>query len=191
MTKSILAVLVVGAFALTVAAPRSARAQEATIAGGSGAGAGFGVGAAAFLSGVNGVEAVYDQPKWHIEGLFGFNSVKPGAVANPPTITTFKFGGRGWFHLHTGPRSDFSLGGGLGFATFSTSNNGPSGTAILVEPGMLARVFLTPSFSLHVMAGLSLIYGDNVNTGTVQTTTVGASLSEQFLGGFGFTYFFR
>jgi hypothetical protein len=175
---------------LTVAMPTSARAQTSPpppiTAFGSG-GSGFGVGAAAFLSGVAGVEAVYDQPRWHAEGLFGFSSTKPGAGPNPPTTTIFNFGLRGWYHVHTGVSSDFSLGGGLGFVSFSTSNNGASGTTTSIEPGIQARVFLTPNFNLHATAGLSLTFGGNANP----DGRVGVSMTEQFLGGLGFTYFFR
>ena len=88
MMKSIVYLSPVALVLLTVVVPTSARAQTSPpppiSAFGSG-GSGFGVGAAAFLSGVAGIEAVYDQSRWHAEGLFGFSSTKPGAGANPPT----------------------------------------------------------------------------------------------------------
>jgi hypothetical protein len=175
---------------LTLALPASAAWAEdtqppppmATSGGGSGGGAGIGVGAAAFLAGLTGVEAVYDQSRYHIEGILGFNSNR--GMGNQPTVTSFQFGVRGWYHLHAGSRSDFSAGGGIGLLTASGGNNPP--TATLVEPGIQARVFLTPNFALHVTAGLTLRFGDNVPGATAS----GFGLSEQFLGGFGFTYFF-
>jgi hypothetical protein len=154
-------------------------------AGSTSGGAGIGVGAAAFLSGVAGPEVVYDQPKFHIEGLLGFRSDKPGNQPNPPTQTTLQFGVRGWYHVSRGVNSDFSLGGGVGVQTFS--GTGVSQTATAIEPGIQARVFLTPNFTLHVVSGLSFTFGDNVNGGA----TRGIALAPQFLGGFGFTYFFR
>lgn len=153
-------------------------------AGGGGSGAGIGVGAAAFLTGITGPEVVYDQQKFHLEGLLGFASVKPGAGANAPTFTTVQFGVRGWYHLHRGINSDFSLGGGLGLIT--ESGGGGSNTTTSIEPGFQARVFLTPNFDLHATGGLSLAFGDN--TGGINR---GVGLSAQLTGGIGFAYFFR
>jgi hypothetical protein len=155
-----------------------------SIADAGGGGAGIGVGAAAFLTGIAGPEVVYDQPKFHVEGLLGFQSVKPGGGANPPTLTTVQFGVRGWYHLHRGVSSDFSIGGGVGLVTFS--GGGASDTATSIEPGFQARVFLTPNFGLHATGGLSFAFGDN--TGPVNK---GVGLSSQFTGSFGFAYFFR
>ena len=180
-----LAFAVVGLAAGAVPARALAQPGGGVVEGGGSSGAGIGVGAAAFLSGVAGPEVVYDQPKFHIEGLLGFRSQKPGNQANPPTETTLQFGVRGWYHVSRGVSSDFSLGGGVGVQTFS--GTGVSQTATAIEPGIQARVFLTPNFTLHVVSGLSFTFGDNVNGGT----TRGISLAPQFLGGFGFAYFFR
>ena len=177
----------------SLVAPAPARAQPVLHSGsgnGSG-GAGFGVGAAAFLSGMAGVEAVYDQPRWHIEGLLGFDS-RDGLVANAPTTTEFTFGVRGWYHLHQGTNADFSVGGGVGFDHFSTSVTTPvntvstSGTETFFEPGAEARVFLTPNFALFGLAGFTLAFGDVVNG-----NNTGIGFGSQVNAAFGFTYFFR
>ncbi len=186
---------VLAGLSLITTVPLSARAQAATqppvTAFGSG-GSGLGVGVAAFLSGFTGVEGVYDQPKWHAEALLGFSSRTPATGGNRPTTTAFGIGARGWYHLHTGVSSDFSLGGGLGLESFSTSSNGPSDTRISLEPGMQARVFLTPNFDLHATAGISLVFGRNENPNQDTTgNTTGISLTGQLLAGLGFTYFFR
>jgi len=55
---------------------------------------------------MSGVEAVYDQPRWHIEGLLGFDS-RDTNLAGRPTQTEFTFGVRAWYHLHQGANSDF------------------------------------------------------------------------------------
>lgn len=180
-TACVAGLLVLAAPALALAQPGGGIAESGSGPGG----AGIGVGAAAFLSGVAGPEVVYDQPKFHVEGLFGFRSEKPGNQNNPPTVTTLQFGVRGWYHLSRGMNSDFSIGGGVGVQTLS--GGGASQTATSLEPGIQARVFLTPNFSLHVVSGLSFTFGDNVNGGA----TRGISLAPQFLGGFGFAYFFR
>jgi hypothetical protein len=193
MKKSIRFLPAVSGLLLALAIPTVAQAQEppppapvvATSTGFGHSGAGFGVGAAAFLSGLNGIEVVYDQTHWHIEGLFGFSSRETGANM---TTTAFQFGGRGWYHLHLGSSSDFSLGGGIGMLQASAGN--ASQTATVIEPGMLARVFLTPNFALHAMAGMTMAFGDNVVLGPANTIR-GFGLTGQFLGGCGFTYFFR
>jgi hypothetical protein len=186
--RHVLALAFAAAGLVVAAVPSSALAQPGgsiADAGNTSGGAGIGVGAAAFLSGVAGPEVVYDQSRFHIEGLLGFRSVKPGNQANPPTQTTLQFGVRGWYHLSRGVNSDFSVGGGVGVQTFS--GTGVSQTATALEPGIQARVFLTPNFTLHVTSGLSFTFGDNVNGGA----TRGIALATQFLGGFGFAYFFR
>jgi hypothetical protein len=191
LTRSGLVFLVsLGAAVGMVAVQAEARAQSGTapaatsIADAGGGGAGIGVGAAAFLSGIAGPEVVYDQPRFHVEGLLGFRSEKPGPGGNPATITTFQVGARGWYHLSRGFNSDFSIGGGVGIVTLS--GGGASDTATTIEPGFQARVFLTPNFGLHATGGLSFTFGDNTN-GVVK----GVALSPQFTGGFGFAYFFR
>jgi hypothetical protein len=195
MKKLICILSVTGGLFLALVMPTQAWAQETppsppppatTPASSFGSGgAGLGVGATFFLSGLNGVSVVYDMRVWHIEGMFGFNSNTGLGPMNNMTATTLQFGGRGWYHLHTGTNSDFSLGGGVGVATLSGA--GASATSTVFEPGMLARVFLTPNFSLHVMAGIQLVFGDNVPGGRA----TGFGLGSQALGAFGFTYFFR
>jgi hypothetical protein len=179
---------------LLLAAAAPARAETAPARSGSfvygegngSGGAGLGVGAAAFLGGMTGVEVVYDQPRWHLEGLLGFNSRDVNNGPNPPIRTEFTFGVRAWYHLHQGSNSDFSIGGGVGFDHVSVSNNGGSGTQTFLEPGAQARIFLSPNFALFGLAGFTLDFGDNV--GGVNS---GVALGSQLTAGFGFTYFFR
>lgn len=143
-------------------------------------GAGLGVGAIAFLTGGGpaGAEVVYDMAKFHIEGLFGFSH------DDSSDSTGYVFGARGWYHLHSGSNSDFSLGGGLGVLTTSGPMN-TSFTATYIEPGALARVFLTPNFALHGTIGFRMVFGDDaLGDGDI-------GLGGQVMSAFGFTYFFR
>lgn len=174
--------------------PLTAQAQNenatpppATVSHSSSSGAGLGVGAAAFLGGLTGLDVVYDVSRFHVEGVLGFSSVETGAASN---ATSFQFGARGWYHLHQGVNSDFSLGGGFGMRTRSGGGN-PSATATLIEPGMQARVFFTPNFTLNMTAGFSFVFGDGVAGVGGTDTDVGFGLGAQLLGGIGFTYFFR
>ena len=149
-----------------------------------GDGAGIGVGATAlagptfapFTAG----QFVYDQSMWHLEGLFGFNSVNNGP---PGRRNTFLFGAGGWYHMHRGASSDFSVGGALMINTASGGGGGDN-TITIFEPGAQARVFLTPNVALHARAGLTMVLGD---AGGANIFQLGGQLS----GGFGFTYFFR
>jgi hypothetical protein len=194
MRKVPMAPLMVSALslvALGLAAPRAAHAQSATTrsapfvfgSGNGSGGAGLGIGAAAFIGGMRGIDVVYDLPRWHIEGLIGFDSrnVDVGIVTQEQT--EFAFGVRGWYHLHQGANSDFSIGGGFGIDNLSRGN--ASGTQFFVEPGAEARVFLTPSFALFGLAGFSMAFGDATVTGN------GFALASQLTAGFGFAYFFR
>lgn len=141
-------------------------------------GAGLGVGAFAFLSGPAGAQVVYDMSKFHIEGLFGFDHDESG------DNTLYTFGARGWYHLHSGSNSDFSLGGGIGMLNLSGPMDS-SLTATFIEPGALARVFLTPNFALHGTVGFRLVFGDDgAGDGDI-------GLGGQVVSGFGFSYFFR
>jgi hypothetical protein len=180
-------VMSVSIVALSLTAPAAAAAQPVLGTGNGSGGAGLGVGAAAFLSGLAGVEVVYDQPRWHIEGLLGFDS-RDGNGPGAPSTTNFTFGVRGWYHLHQGTNSDFSVGGGVGFDHFSASlnNNTASGTETFFEPGAEARVFLTPNFALFGLAGFTLAFGDVTNG-----NNTGIALASQVNAAFGFTYFFR
>ena len=179
-------------FSLVAATPAHAEAPPARTGsfvygdGNGSGGAGLGVGAAAFLGGMTGAEVVYDQPRWHLEGLLGFNSRDQNNGPNPPVRTEFTFGVRAWYHLHQGSNADFSIGGGVGFDHVSVSNNGGTGTQTFLEPGVQARIFLSPNFALFGLAGFTLDFGDNV--GGVNS---GVALGAQLTAGFGFTYFFR
>lgn len=191
MTRSVLKFWL-GSALLALMLIRHATAQAQTqgapviVGHGPESGAGLGVGAAAFVSGLAGLDVVYDLPRFHVEGILGFSSLdNVNNGNNNQTITAFQFGARGWYHLHVGQSSDFSLGGGLGVRTVSGGGQ-PSATATLIEPGMQARVFLTPNFTLNFTGGLSLVFGDST-----QNATKGFGLGTQLLGGIGFSYFFR
>ncbi|MES1207977.1 MAG: hypothetical protein ABUS79_18740 [Pseudomonadota bacterium] len=197
MKKSRIILPALCGLSLALAAPSTVLAQEATtttttttttpapvVTSRNSSGAGIGVGGAAFLSGLTGVQGVYDTSAWHAEALFAFDSTT-GVGPGDTTITRFQFGARGWYHLHEGTHSDFSAGAGAGIIT--ASGGGASATAVLIEPGVLARAFLTPNFALHATGGLSMVFGDSLGG----PTNTGFRLTTQLLAGLGFTYFFR
>ncbi len=145
-------------------------------------GGGIGVGAVAFLDpiGLAGALFVYDAAIFHIEAVLGFST----ASQNGASTTNFDVGGSGWYHLARGASADFSIGGGVGLAYQSAPGPGNSRTLFSLDPGVEARVFLTPNFALLGRVGFSLSFGDNNSATTF-------SLGGQEANDFGFVYFFR
>ena len=91
---------------------RLAKSPRTTAGPSAGSGGGLGIGAASYVSGMAGPQAVYDAGPWHAELMLGFEHHNPGGP--PPTVNTFDLGLGGWYHLHAGDRSDFSVGGNIG-----------------------------------------------------------------------------
>jgi hypothetical protein len=193
-----LALCTLAAIALPSAA---ARAQETAPAGTppagdtaahrgravSGSGGGLGIGAAAFVSGMFGPQVVYDFGAFHLEGLLGFDHRDAGMNA---TSTAFDFGASGWYHLHAGDRSDFSIGGGIGFL-HQKNSNGPSHDSTVFEPGVQVRAFVTDNVAVHGRLAVDLVFGDDTNGNSIGTMSPHSSLTGQITSGFGFTYYFR
>ena len=146
---------------------------------------GLGVGATVFVSGLAGPEVVYDFGLWHLAGMIAFDHEPANGNNNAPSSTAFDFGVGGWYHLHLGESSDFSLGGTFGLLTYSPPV-GNSGTAFEFEPGAQMRVFLTPNVALHAGVAFVLAFGDYVGVLHKQFS-FGGQVAENF----GFTYFFR
>ena len=159
--------------------PPPAAPPPALSAGGNG----IGVGAALFLSGIGGAQVDYDTAMWDVEALLGFADRSTG---NNNSATDVQFGVRGWYHLHHGSSSDFSVGGGIGLDHL-TGAGGPNRTAVLIDPGVRARAFITSNVAVHAVLGLAISVGDNL----VGPEKSGVGLGAQSLFGFGFTYYFR
>ncbi len=146
---------------------------------------GLGVGATAFLSGLVGPEVVYDFGVWHLAGTLAFSSVPTGVNGNGDRGTVFDFGVGGWYHLHLGENSDFSVGGAFGLINASPPV-GNSATAFEFEPGAQVRAFITPNVALHGGMAFVFAFGDQV--GPLQKQI---ALAAGITGDFGFTYYFR
>jgi hypothetical protein len=148
---------------------------------GGGDGAGIGVGAGVTLTGGTFGQFVYDQAIWHLEGLLNFGSFSTGGGGD--RLTTVGFGAGGWYHLHRGSSSDFSLGGALTVNT--ASQGGASSTVTALEPGAQIRAFITSNVALSARVGLAFLFGDTDGGGT------DFLLLGQAQAAFGITYFFR
>jgi hypothetical protein len=140
---------------------------------------GLGLGAAAYLSGPVGPEVTYDFGVFHLAGLLAFQRADTGPMG--ASETQLQFGVSGWYHLHMGAMSDFSLGGGIAYA-HDSSGNGSS--AIALEPGVLVRAFVTPNVAIHSRLGVVLAF-DNATP-----INEHLELAGEVLFAFGFTYFF-
>src|SRR6185436_15540689 len=107
---------------------------------------------------------VYDPGPWHIDTLIGYSGVGD--------TDTFNIGGRFWYHLKSSTNADLSLGAGGSLQHVSPPGMGNSTDAVLIEAGMLIRVFLAPTVALGVGSGLvvgaadadGLFVGDGANT---------------------------
>jgi len=159
--------------------PPPAAPPPALSAGGNG----IGVGAALFLSGIGGAQVDYDTAMWDVEALLGFADRSTG---NNNSATDVQFGVRGWYHLHHGSSSDFSVGGGIGLDHL-TGGGAPNRTAVLIDPGVRARAFITSNVAVHAVIGLAISVGDNLG----DSEDSGVGLGAQGLFGFGFTYYFH
>jgi hypothetical protein len=182
----------------TTPPPASAPAPEIKRTGrtsGDIASGGLGVGATAFVSGLAGPEVVYDFGAWHLDGMIGFQST-PFPNPNSDRATIFQFGVGGWYHLHIGENSDFSVGGAFGLVNVSPPGPANSTTGFEFEPGVQVRAFITPNVALHGGTALVFEFGDvtggvggNIGLGGGLNKTIG--LGANITANLGFTYYFR
>jgi hypothetical protein len=158
-------------------APPPNSAPVTTLGGG-----GIGIGAVTFLDpiGLAGGLFVYDAAMFHIEAVLGFSTESQ----NGASTSNFDIGASGWYHLARGMNADFSVGGGAGINYTSAPGPGNSRTQFSLDPGVEARVFLTPNFALLGRVGFAISFGDNNSATTI-------SLGGQEANQFGFVYFFR
>jgi hypothetical protein len=152
---------------------------------------GLGIGATAFVSGLTGPQVVYDFGVWHLEGTLGFRSVPGGINGNGDRTNYFDFGVGGWYHLHIGENSDFSVGGRFGLLNVSPPGPANSATAFEFEPGVQMRAFITPNFAFH--GGLALVFefGDVAGQPDQPALDKSIALAANITSNLGFTYYFR
>src|SRR3982750_1185965 len=142
-------------------AAHSSSSNSISLAGGAGLGLG---GAGPLASSIAGffpaANVVYDTAVFHVEGILGFTSrPNPGMDRSSDWV----FGAGGWYHLHRGSSSDFSVGGVI--AIDYASNPGNSATLTAIEPGALVRAFITPNVALFARGGLAILLGDSAPGG--------------------------
>jgi hypothetical protein len=152
---------------------------------------GLGVGGTVFASGLAGPEVVYDFGAWHLDGMLTFANWPQNGAGDRGTTVAFGVGG--WYHLHMGESSDFSVGGAFALANASPPGANNDRTGFEFEPGAQIRAFITPNVALHGGVALVLAFGDQVGAGSLGSMGLNKqiALDASFTGNLGFTYYFR
>jgi hypothetical protein len=140
----------------------------------------FGLGVADTLGGPTGINGVFDGGIWHAEATLGLSSAN--------STSRIDLGAHGWYHLHTGASSDFSVGGGLSLDRLDPPGDRPAGagggsnatSTIGIDLGFQIRAFVTSNVAVAATGGLQVLTGDGD----------GFVLGAQPIGAFSFTYFF-
>ena len=136
----------------------------------------LGVGAEATLSGLGGMSLSYDGGSFHAGGFLSFSD-QPG-----DNNTDIGLGGRYFWHLHSTPLSDFSIGGNLGILIDNEDDgaDGTSNTLMFLEPALQIRAFIANNVALSATAGIAIGLAD----------ADGVLLDGQVTGAAGLHYYF-
>jgi hypothetical protein len=175
-----------------------AHAETSTVASGatSGHGRGIGLGAVTMLNGTSGALITWGSSKgqFHLDGLFGLHRYGGGGAAS----TSFTMGGRFWYHLHAASFADFSVGGGVGFISWTANPGTPASDSRLdvsLEVGGQIRAFIVPNVALLADLGLGATFGNNddILFGSQAITGSGSPLGggDFVRGTLGIAYFFE
>lgn len=125
------------------------------------------------------VTLTYDTGSLYAGGSLTFLNIDDSA-------TVFAIGGRGYFPIHDGDRSDFALGGG--FTIINTDfNAGESDTSFLIELGGRLRAFLTANVALSAGVGIGILVADS---GGPPPDDNAVGLLGNLTGSAGISYFF-
>ncbi len=116
---------------------------------------------------------VYQSSSFHIEGILAFSDIG--------NQTDLGLAGRFWYAVHQTDRSDFSVGGGLGFLIDDQGNT--NDLNIEIDLGAQLRAFIVPNVSLNASLGFVVVTNDGANTiaatgGLLATTGITYFFSE-------------
>lgn len=127
----------------------------------------IGIGAEVQLSGEGGMSLNYDAGDFHAGGYLFFDD------DSGPENTDVGLGGRFFWHVHTSPMSDFSIGGNLGLRF---DNEGPddSATLMYLEPAVQIRAFIAGNVALSATSGIVVGLADADGEGVGLTGQVNA-----------------
>lgn len=133
----------------------------------------IGVGAEATLSGLGGMSFSYDAGSFHAGGFLSFRD------EGQEDDTDIGLGGRFFWHIHSTPVSDFSIGGNLGMQFVDTGPN-QSDSLLYLEPAIQLRAFIAGNVAISATAGISIGLSD----------ASGVDLTGQPTGAAGIHYYF-
>ncbi|HUH03869.1 MAG TPA: hypothetical protein VML75_17860 [Kofleriaceae bacterium] len=175
-----LSIAFLAALALTLATAQSASAQER-----SGVGVGVGTMLTTQLSPFGGAapgvaQLTFDSGTFYITGMLALAVEDQGD-------TVIGIGGRFYFPVHNGDRSDFSLGGGLALLNTDPDGPGESDTSVFMELGGRMRAFLNANVALDAGVGIGILIADD-GGGPPNNNAFG--LLGNLVGSLGMTYFF-
>jgi hypothetical protein len=153
---------VVAAFPTSFARAQQTSAATATSSPAtSGHGRGVGLGAATMLNGTSGALFTWGSRGggFHVDGLFGLNHYAVGG----DNTTSFGIAGRFWYHVHAASFADFSLGGGLGFTSWTRDPGGEDDNRLdlSLEVGAQIRAFIVPNVALIADLGVGATFGSD------------------------------
>jgi hypothetical protein len=136
----------------------------------------LGVGAETTLSGLNGMSLSYDAGTFHAGGFLSFSDEAGD------NNTDIGVGGRFFWHVHSTPMSDLSIGGNLGILIDNEDDggDGTSNTLMFLEPALQIRAFISGNVALSATAGIAIGLAD----------AQGVDLGGQVTGAAGLHYYF-
>lgn len=176
-----LSISFLAALAFTLATTQSASAQER-----SGVGVGVGTMLTSQLSPFGGAapgvaQLTYDTGAFYITGMLAL-------TVEDEDETVIGIGGRFYFPVHNGDRSDFSLGGGLALVNTDPDAAGAeSDTSVFMEFGGRMRAFLNANVALDAGVGIGILVADE---GGAAPDDNAFGLLGNLVGSLGMTYFF-
>ena len=133
----------------------------------------IGVGAEATLSGLGGMSFSYDAGTFHAGAFLSYHDEEG------PDNTDIGVGGRFFWHIHSTPVSDFSIGGNLGMQ-FTDTGPDDSASLLYLEPAIQLRAFIAGNVAISATAGISIGLSD----------ASGVDLTGQPTGAAGIHYYF-
>jgi hypothetical protein len=95
----------------------------------------------------------YDAGTFHAGGFLSFED------EDGDDNSQLGFGGRFFWHIHSSPMSDFSIGGNLGILM---ADEGPdeSATVVFLEPAVQIRAFIAGNVALSATSGIVIGVSD-------------------------------
>jgi hypothetical protein len=185
-------------FTVSAAQAQTTTANATVSPAASGHGRGIGIGAVTMLNGTSGALVTWGSAGGglHADGLFGLHHYRDG---NGNYSTSFALGGRFWYHVHAASFADFSLGGGLGFISWTSNPGNPGSDSRLdlsIEVGGQMRAFIVPNVALLADLGLGATFGNDDNIMIGGQAITGSSEPEGVANNFvvgtlGIAYFFE